>query len=225
MRGATDALLKLGLTPEALALSARRLRRARAALDASGARLSHPPCRDQRGRLCRHRPGGAGAAPEEIALRALSRLLASVGGGEDPVRLAKLEALLVALKAQPEKAHTLGRCRIAPHAGGHKGRLGIFREMRRDGLPVVKLLPGQGALWDNRFRVALGPGERMPVIVRALGEPGWRQLRALNALPEGLPRMAARTLPACFRGETLIGLPDFGQAPRCRAFLAPRRAP
>ena len=35
MRGATDALAKLGLTPEAIALSARRLRRARAALEAA----------------------------------------------------------------------------------------------------------------------------------------------------------------------------------------------
>ncbi len=39
VRGSADALAALGLTPEALALSARRLRRARAALDAGRARL------------------------------------------------------------------------------------------------------------------------------------------------------------------------------------------
>ncbi len=39
VRGSRDALAALGLTPEALALSARRLRRAREALDRRGARL------------------------------------------------------------------------------------------------------------------------------------------------------------------------------------------
>lgn len=208
LRGAIDALAELGLTPEALALSARRLRRARTALDGAAQEF-----------LSRHaETSDAGyavvdqvaltAAPEEIALRALSRLLASVGGGEDPVRLAKLEALLAALKEHSDKAHTLGRCRVVPQ----DGRLGIFREMRRDGLPVLKLQPGEGALWDNRFRVALGPDAPQALTVRALGETGWRQLRERESLPQSLPRLAARVLPACWRGGRLLGLPDFGQA-------------
>jgi tRNA(Ile)-lysidine synthase len=212
LRGATDAFAKLGLTPEALALSARRLRRARSALDGTAQEF-----------LSRHAEmSDAGyavidqavlsACPEEIALRALSRLLASVGGGEDPVQLAKLEALLAALGEHPAKAHTLGRCRIAPHAGRHQGQLGIFREMRRDGLPELELHPGEGALWDNRFRVALGAGAPRALTVRALGETGWRQLREAEALPQSLPRLAARALPACWRGDRLLGLADFGEA-------------
>jgi tRNA(Ile)-lysidine synthase len=211
LRGANDAYAKLGLTPEALALSARRLRRARAALDEAAQEL-----------LSRHaETSDAGYAvidlaalatcPEEIALRSLSRLLASVGGSEDPVRLAKLEALFAALREHPDKAHTLGRCRIAPHG---EGRLGIFREMRRDGLPVLELHPGEGALWDNRFRVTLGIAAPRTLTVRALGESGWRQLREAEALPDSLPRLAARTLPACWRGESLLGLADFRQAPQ-----------
>ena len=211
LRGATDAFATLGLTPEAVALSAKRLRRARVALDGAAQDFLDRHAQTSAAGFAVIDQAALAAVPEEIALRALSRLLASVGGGEDPVRLAKLEALLASLKAQPEKTHTLGRCRLAPHTGGHNGQLGIFREMRRGGLPVVKLEPGQGALWDNRFRVALGPGARSPIILRALGEPGWRQLRELEALPEDLPRLAARTLPACFRDETLICLPDFGQ--------------
>ncbi|ODR96735.1 hypothetical protein AUC69_14185 [Methyloceanibacter superfactus] len=212
LRGANDAYAKLGLTPEALALSARRLRRARAALDEAAQEL-----------LSRHaETSDAGYAvvdwtalatcPEEIALRSLSRLLASVGGSEDPVRLAKLEALFAALREHPDKAHTLGRCRIAPHG---EGRLGIFREMRRDGLPVLELHPGEGALWDNRFRVTLGTAAPRTLTVRALGESGWRQLREAEALPDSLPRLAARALPACWRGESLLGLADFRQAPQC----------
>ena len=212
MRESTDALAKLGLTPEAVALSARRLRRARAALDAAAHDF-----------LARHaETSEAGyavidaavltAAPEEIALRALSRLIAAIGGAVDPVRLAKLEALLAAIKKDADKAHTLGRCRMEPR----QGRLFIFREMRKAGLPVLMLQPGEGALWDNRFTIELGGAAPSAITVRALGESGWHRLRALEVLPPSLPRLAARTLPACWRGETLLGLPILGEMPSLR---------
>src|SRR5262249_25959290 len=135
VRRSANALEALGLTPEALALSARRLRRARGALDHAAesflARWSETSAAgyaviDQSALL---------GVPEEVAIRALARLIAKVGGGEEPLRLAKLEALLAALAVQPAKAHTLGRCRIGPH----KGRLGIFREMRATTLPALLL--------------------------------------------------------------------------------------
>jgi tRNA(Ile)-lysidine synthase len=208
LRGAGEVLATLGLTPEAVALSAKRLRRARTALEAVAQDF-----------LARHAEmSEAGyamidfaaflSAPEEIALRALSRAIGAVGGSEDPVRLAKLEALLAALKEDPDKAHTLGRCRITPH----KARLGIFREMRKDGLPVLRLAPGERTLWDNRFRIELGRGESKPITVRALGEEGLRTLKERQDLPPALPRLAARALPASWRGGTILGLPDFGQA-------------
>ena len=207
LRGAMASLAKLGFTAEAIALSARRLRRARAALDAA-----------TDGFLARHgetSTAGYAAldlaalceASDEIALRALSRLLNAVGGGVDPVRLVKLESLLAALKAHPDKAHTLGRCRIAPKGG----RLFVFREVRKTGLPVLTLRPGERALWDNRFRIELGAGSSAPITVRALGEEGLQALKDRAGLPVSMPRIAARTLPACWRGKTLICLPDFDQ--------------
>jgi len=209
MRCAVDALAKLGLTPEAIALSARRLRRARTALDVAAHGFLEAHTETSAAGYAVINLAALVAAPEEIALRALSRLIATVGGGEDPVRLAKLESLLAALKESPDKAHTLGRCRIAPH----QGRLGIFREMRKDGLPVLKLKPGERTLWDNRFRIELGRGEPQPVTVKALGEEGLRTLKEREALPSALPRLAARALPACWRGERLLGLPDLDQTP------------
>jgi tRNA(Ile)-lysidine synthase len=146
------------------------------------------------------------AAPEEIALRALARVIEAVGGSGERVRLAKLETLLEALREQPGKAHTLGRCRIEPVAG----RLGIFREVRGEGLPITRLRPGEKALWDNRFRIELGAGEPEPIVVKALGEEGLRALRDREALPPSLPRLAGRALPACWRGEVLLGLPRLG---------------
>ena len=134
MREAWDALESLGLTPEVLALTARRLRRAREALDhATDAFLAdHGEMHDDRAVIDRE---ALLAAPQEIALRALARVIEAVGGSQEPVRLAKLEALLAALIAHTGKTQTLGHCRIEP-----KGlRLAIIREQRRKRPPAGKV--------------------------------------------------------------------------------------
>lgn len=206
VRGSTEALERLGLTSEALALSARRLRRAREALDhAAQDFLAAHSETSEAGYALIDRDALA-SAPQEIALRVLAQLIGAVGGGETPLRLAKLEALLAALMEDPGKVHTLGRCRLEPISG----RLGIFREVRGRGLPVARLLPGERTLWDNRFRIELGANEPEPITVRALGESGLRALRDRSVLPLSLPRLAGRTLPSCWRGEVLLGLPMLG---------------
>ncbi|MGA9603900.1 MAG: tRNA lysidine(34) synthetase TilS [Methyloceanibacter sp.] len=206
VRREAGALAALGLTAEALALSARRLRRAREALDqAAESFLAASSEVSEAGYATVDREALL-AAPQEIALRALSRLIAMVGGGEEPLRLAKVETLLASLASCPGKTHTLGRCRI----GTLGQRLGIFREMRAKGLPMIALHPGMRVLWDNRFRMELGTEEREPVTVKALGEQGLRDLRDRFHLLATLPPLASRTLPACFRGAALIGLPALG---------------
>jgi len=208
LREQMDALSALGLEPEAIALSARRLRRAREALDSAAREFIAAHGEVSEAGYATVDRKALFAAPEEIALRVLGQLIAMVGGGSELPRLAKLEALLEALRAHPQKGHTLGRCRIAPL----KGRLGLFREMRASGLPVARLRPGDHALWDNRFHIALGTGEREPIQVRALGESGLRTLKDRKAWPPSLPALAGRTLPGCWRGEVLLGLPKFGTA-------------
>ncbi len=220
MRARTDALEALGLTAEALALTARRLRRAREALDAAAHDfLARHSAMSHAGYATIDRAALA-AAPHEIALRALAQLIAAVGGGETPVQLAKLETLLASLAAGPGKAHTLGRCRLESVSG----RLGLFREVRGGGLPIASLRPGERALWDNRFTIELGATEPEPVTVKALGDMGFRALAERSALVASVPRLAARTLPSCWRGEILLGLPALDQAklsespvPGCRA--------
>ncbi len=208
VRGSGEALIALGLTQEALALSARRLRRAREALDhAARAFLAANSETSEAGYSMIDREA-LGSAPQEIALRVLSCLIARVGGGEEKIRLAKLEALLTSLAEHPAKAHTLGRCRLEPVSG----RLGIFREIRAQGLPVARLEPGERTLWDNRFRIELGRGEREPITVRSLGDRGIAALRDRSGLAASLPRLAARTLPGCWRGEALIGVPVLGMS-------------
>jgi len=203
VRGSAEALAALGLTPEALALSARRLRRARKALDYAAEEFLGAYSEVNAGGCAVIDREAVLSAPQETALRVLSRLIAMIGGAEEPLRLAKLETLLAALAESPPKAHTLGRCRIQPIAG----RFGIFREVRAKGLPVTELMPGERALWDNRFRIELGRNEPEPITVRALGEQGLRELRDSSTLLASLPRLAGRTLPSCWRGDSLIGVP------------------
>jgi tRNA(Ile)-lysidine synthase len=206
VRRSADALAALGLTPEALAVSARRLRRARAALEAAAQGFLAAHCEVSEAGYALIDREALKAAPSEIALRALAQLIGAVGGSATPMQLAKLEALMDALEAQPGKTHTLGRCRIEPCSG----RLGIFREMRGSGLPITRLLPGERTLWDNRFRIELGARAPEPIIVKALGESGLRELRGQSKLLPAMPRLAARSLPSCWREEALLGVPVFG---------------
>ena len=206
MRADSEALAKLGLTPEALARSARRLRRARAALDDAaqtffglhGAMSEAGYCLIERAALI--------AAPEEIALRALARSVNAVSGRESPLQLGKLELLLEGLSENPKAAHTLGGCRVQPIGG----RLGVFRETRGTGLPSLQLAPGERALWDNRFAVELPSSASAPVTVAALGEARWRDLRGSAPWLDRLPRYAGATLPACFDGDQIL-VPALGQ--------------
>ena len=205
MRAGSDALAKLGLTPEALARSAQRLRRARAALDeAAEGFLAEHGAMSEAG-YCLVARDALIAAPEEIALRALARMVTALGGRAKPLRLAKLEALLTAMRDNPDKTHTLGGCRLQPIGE----RLGVFRETRGTGFPSLQLDPGQRALWDNRFRVELQLSATAPVTVSALGESGWRDLGALAPWLAALPRFAGATLPACWQGDAIL-LPHLG---------------
>lgn len=207
LRGAMAALAELGLEPGAIALSARRLRRARAALEASAdAFLGKHGERSAAGYASVRLPDLL-AAPQEVGLRTLARLIGTVGGLSEPVRLSKVEALYDALGTEPGKVQTLGRCRIVPS----QGRLSVFREVRRTGLPRAELRPGERTLWDNRFRLELGARETEPVTVRALGEDGIETFTKDGGAILAVPRVAAWALPVCRRSDGQLYLPDFGQ--------------
>ena len=206
LRADGEALAKLGLTPEALARSARRLRRARAALDNAALTFLGIHGDMSEAGYCLIEHAALIAAPEEIALRVLARSVNAVSGRESPLQLAKLESLLEGLSDNPKVAHTLGGCRLQPIGG----RLGVFRETRGAGLPSLRLAPGERALWDNRFAVELRSNAPAPVTVAALGEARWRDLRGGAPWLAELPRFAGATLPACFDGGQIL-VPTPGQ--------------
>jgi tRNA(Ile)-lysidine synthase len=209
LRKARTDLVALGLSNDKIALSARRLERARLALEAGTDRL------ERETRLDLH-AGAYGsfqlaeflAAPEELSLRMLARLIAAYGGGGALLSLAKVEQLLVRI-GQPEfRGATLAGAAVALRAarrGGEPATVLIFREPGRSGMPQCTLEPGGTALWDGRFYVSLAHAARASVSVRALGSsfPEVRRSLKGRTLP---PARAGATLPSFWAGGKLIAV-------------------
>ena len=214
LREAAGELTALGLTTDKLALSAGRLLRARDALDQAADDLSARAVDVHGGIHAKIDPGAFLAAPAELRLRLLARVLAAFGGEARPARLAQVEALMEALSAP-----RTGSSRVAVTLGGCIVRAGaraihVFREQGAGGLPVLTLDPGQSATWDGRFHVGLADARSLaaagiaaPVIVRALGPSAYATLRPQFATA-CLPARAAAALPSFWAADRLVGVPQ-----------------
>ncbi|HXV73512.1 MAG TPA: hypothetical protein VD713_02155, partial [Sphingomonadales bacterium] len=152
-------------------------------------------------------------AHEEIALRALAKVLLHVAAGTYPPRLESLERLYRALKDEGFKGATLMGCRVLP-AGRGLGALLVVREAAaiKDAIP----LKGGGCeAFDGRFQVALAKGAKGGV-VKALNETGWRAL--VRKRPElknnPLPHAVKISLPALFRRGQVAEAPQLGHPKR-----------
>jgi tRNA(Ile)-lysidine synthase len=215
LRAAREGLEALGLSADKLGLSARRLQRAREAVERAVADFCAPdrhhvavdPCG-----VIRIDGDALRAAPAEIVVRVLSWAVAGAGGSQEPVALANIEAVAEALRAGAPiiGAWTLARAKITATAE----RILIEREPGREPLPEITLEPGARALWDGRFLVAADAGLAHAVVVRALGAEGVRAARSEVGLPSGVSAAALRALPAFWRAECLIAAPNLAFWPR-----------
>lgn len=219
LRRAMDKLEELGISADALALSAKRLRRAREGLErAADGFLQHHAVLDDAG-FARISADAFRDAPEEVALRALARAIQGVGGQASPPRLAKLETLVEALKSENTTPLTLGGCQVVPG----KGELLILRESGRAEPCDLVLNPGECGLWDNRYRVSLEQDTGAPVRVRALGKSGYGEVRARLGRAVSLPERAAESLVSFWRDGSVLAVPPLGyiadaaQGAGCRA--------
>jgi tRNA(Ile)-lysidine synthase len=189
VRLAAGALAREGITPVRLAATARRLGRARRALEGAATALLARAAAVHPAGFLRLDPAPLAAAPQELRLRVLARCLMAVSGAAYPPRLERLERLERALfGAAPGRGHTLHGCRLAFAQGSWL----VCREPAAvEG--EIALRPGRPAVWDGRFHIAasLSRGVR----VAALGEAGWRAVR-VAAAAAGVPRAAAMVLPA-----------------------------
>jgi tRNA(Ile)-lysidine synthase len=148
------------------------------------------------------------AAPEELRLRLLSRLIAAFGGQEAPGRLAKLESLLARLNEPAFAAATLGGCIVARDPD----EIRVFREPGRSTLPQLELVPGAVAIWDRRFRIGLGADAAAPVVVRAMAGSEFAKLRRELGEPAGMaPARAVGTVPTFWQEGMLLAVPQLSE--------------
>ncbi len=205
LRHAAKALASAGITRSALARTAARLGRSRDALGAiTGAFLDRhfqvTPL--AQGKIDRE---AFDALPDDIALRALARILALVGGAEAPPRLTRLERLLANLKLRKSET-TLGGCIMIATCG----TLNFYREPGRLRVKPMPLESGAKRVWDGRFILAFASIDDSSMTVRQLGADGWLSLRkAMKArgLPLEANRLAALTTPALWKGNRLMCAP------------------
>jgi tRNA(Ile)-lysidine synthase len=132
------------------------------------------------------------AAPPEVRLRAVSRLLIAIGGDEYPPRREKVAALAAAMLVGARFKRTLAGAVVETRGG----RFAFWREAGRGGLPTVHLRPGSTVIWDRRYAVtvtkqaprdlAVGPGKGGQPLLLRRGKPldpaAWRNWAAIRPI-------------------------------------------
>ena len=207
-RAARGNLEALGLSGEMLALSARRLQRARTALEA----VTDQYCAEGAGMVHTDRCGlfridreKLRRAPEEIALRVIGRCIAAAGGSGEAVPLAKLESMVAKLwsgkACNATGSRTLARAQIT--ATGDVVQ--VEREPGRQALPVLTVAAGAKALWDGRFRIAIADGFEGSLDVRPLGGSGLAVLKRAGIAVKGTS--ALRLVASFWRENELLAVP------------------
>ncbi|WP_404386037.1 tRNA lysidine(34) synthetase TilS [Caenispirillum salinarum] len=186
----------IGLTPARLAETAARLGRARAAENEAVAALLAKAVTVHPLGHAEVDPDPFADAPEEIALRAFSRVLACIGGAAHTPRLDGLEQALARLGTTEV---TVAGCRLAHR----RNRWIVCREAGRTAPPA----PLAAGAWDGRWRWT-PPADRSDTAVGALGETG------LSVVPKDvrglLPSVVVQALPAVWKSGDVIGLPGLG---------------
>jgi tRNA(Ile)-lysidine synthase len=203
LRAAEAARAELGLDDAALALTARRMARARRALDTMTADWLAPSLREPllaRSGIYVWR-GLAGSIPDEIAIRALMRLLPAIGGIDLPPRLLRTERLWDDMQHGDFAGATLCNCVVRP---GKEADMIIYREPERGSLPEIDTEPGRALVWDNRFEVKTNESVRVrPLTLQDLAKFEFDA----RANRMSYPVDALRATPVFADGDGLLAIP------------------
>ena len=162
-------------------------------------------------------PGLVLAASPEIAERVLAAVATTIGGRIYPPRGRRVARLRERLAGGESRGHTLGGCRFVVW----RERILVLRELAAAAAPV-RLSPGEGVLWDRRFRVALPVAAHRPIVVGYLGRAGVAEFNRLapGSSRRTLPRLLHPILPAVWDEDGIVALPQFGYL-RHRAAVVP----
>ena len=205
------AMKEGGFRAEDLARSAGRFGRARVALEAAASRLLACSVSLHPAGFARLGMAPLKAAPEEVSLRAIGRVLSAVGGRDHGPGLEKLERLHWDLMNAPSgSARTLAGCRVI--AGG--GEFLVCRETRGAFEPVA-VHPGLRLTWDNRFDIRFagpGPSPKNAPWLGRLESKGFSEIvrvrPELRASP--IPGPARPSLPALVDAAGVVQVPHLG---------------
>lgn len=149
LRERHEELKRLGLTSAMIGLGASRLRRAKTALnEISDQFLAKSAFISDYG-TARIDQLAFFDAPDEIAIRAMAKILRVCGGSQDVPNMARLESLTAKLKADFSTNRTLAGCRVIA-----KGDFWlIVREAGRISEVRKPVVPGNCMFWDTRYIV------------------------------------------------------------------------
>jgi len=196
-----------GLRADRLAATAGRLRRSRAALEHYEAKWLYRAVETFPEGYAVLDLGALTDEPEEILLRGLATICRYVGKGTYVPRMEKLLRLFDQLTTGGFRGQTLYGARFTPLSAG---KMLISREL--NGCEEATSLE-ETTSWDNRFEIS-AKGDIAGLEIRALGEDGWRQLKAsmFDVEQMTVPRLAALVLPAVFKGTDLRAVPQLEYA-------------
>jgi tRNA(Ile)-lysidine synthase len=201
LRSMADILSGEGWSAERAADTARRLGRARSALDLMAAELAALAVDVWPEGCILLRPDLLRDAEDETALRLLSRCLAVVGGSRYRPKLGPVERLYASLRDDViERGRTLGGCRIMRY---RDGRLLVAREPDAAD-ERAELAPGATIRWDGRFMVK-SQSSRGAMVVRLGLHP-----KAMRLEHRKLPAPVRQTLPAVVPVDGEAFVPRFG---------------
>jgi tRNA(Ile)-lysidine synthase len=203
-REARAMLAAEGLDDDRLLATVGHMRRARVALEYSVDMLLAAACRWDAYGVARLAYQAFAAAPAEIALRALTRVLRVAAGAAYGPRYENLERLYDALMRGPWRDATLHGCCILRSDGD----IVIFREAAAIG-PDVALDTVSPVLWDGRFRVGIAADELRDGFVTAVTPAGWQCAGEASALPAIQPAVRA-ALPMIVDTDGVAAIPHVG---------------
>jgi tRNA(Ile)-lysidine synthase len=224
LRAARSVLEQAGLSTDRLLATAEHMQRARAALETLAQKLLAETCVWDGCGVGRIALTPFLAAPEDIALRALARLLMTASGQFYRPRFERLHRLYESLRTGPWRDATLHGCILMREGAA----LTVAREAAQIAGERV-LRPGETAIWDGRFEIAAAGREfrlrrllLKDVAAELRDAPGWKEI----------PVQARETLPALFDSEGLAAVPplnyvraDLATSPGVSvtaAFICPR---
>ena len=211
-----------GLRAADLARAALRFGRVRAALESAASQLLARAVGVHPAGFARLDAQALAAAPDEVGLRALGRVIAAIGGHQHGPRLDRLERLHRNLLAGDGGSWTLGGCRVVRRE--RSGPALVCREDRGVDAPVA-VRPGQRLVWDGRFALRLaGTPEQASddAWLAGLGRDGWNEV--VQRRPElrrgPVPDPARPSLPALYDARGVLAVPHLAYR-RSDRFAAP----